>query len=211
VWLSRSQAVAQSLLGYDFKGILTSDRYGAYNWLEVASRQVCWAHLKRDFIQIAERTGASAELGTALLEQQKHLFALWYQVRDGTLSRPDLIAAVVRIRARVHELCMKQPVTITPQEKTPWAKQCEPVNCCNWNQRWLSRLKVEPTNNAAERAIRPAVLWRRTSFGAQSQGSVFVARMLTVVTTLHSQNRNVLEYLPSLSGCTRRQISIVVA
>jgi len=54
---------------------------------------------------------ASAELGTALLEQQKHLFALWYQVRDGTLSRPDLIAAVVRIRARVHELCMKQPVT----------------------------------------------------------------------------------------------------
>jgi len=102
--------VAQSLLGYDFKGILTSDRYGAYNWLEVA-RQVCWAHLKRDFIQIAERTGASAELGTALLEQQKHLFALWYQVRDGTLSRPDLIAAVVRIRARVHELCMKQPVT----------------------------------------------------------------------------------------------------
>jgi len=87
--------VAQSLLGYDFKGILTSDRYGAYNWLEVASRQVCWAHLKRDFIQIAERTGA--ELGTALLEQQKHLFALWYQVRDGTLSRPDLIAAVVRI------------------------------------------------------------------------------------------------------------------
>jgi len=85
--------VAQSLLGYDFKGILTSDRYGAYNWLEVASRQVCWAHLKRDFIQIAERTGASAELGT--LEQQKHLFAL-YQVRDGTLSRPDLIAAVVR-------------------------------------------------------------------------------------------------------------------
>jgi len=57
--------VAQSLLGYDFKGILTSDRYGAYNWLEVASRQVCWAHLKRDFIQIAERTGASAELGFA--------------------------------------------------------------------------------------------------------------------------------------------------
>jgi len=85
---------------------------------------------------------------------------------------------------------------------------------------------VEPTNNAAERAIRPAVLWRRTSFGAQSQaGSVFVARMLTVVTTLHSQNRNVLEYLsqaveaaregksapsllPDSSGC--RLYSVVV-
>jgi len=57
---------------------------------------------------------------------------------------------------------------------------------------------VEPTNNAAERAIRPAVLWRRTSFGAQSQAGSVVARMLTVVTTLHSQNRNVLEYLAKL-------------
>jgi len=66
---------------------------------------------------------------------------------------------------------------------------------------------VEPTNNAAERAIRPAVLWRRTSFGAQSQaGSVFVARMLTVVTTLHSESERLGVFKPSLSGCTRRQI-----
>jgi len=147
------------------------DRYGAYNWLEVASRQVCWAHLKRDFIQIAERT--SAELGTALLEQQKHLFALWYQVRDGTLSRPDLIAAVVRIRARVHELCMKQPVTRSLQEKTPWNSAIT-----------ASSAQLEPT------------MWLFiTVEGATNNGSVFVARMLTVVTTLHSQNRNVLEYL----------------
>ena len=55
---------------------------------------------------------------------------------------------------------------------------------------------VEPTNNAAERAIRPAVIWRRTSFGTQTQaGSVFVARMLTVVTTLKSQRRHVLDFL----------------
>lgn len=55
---------------------------------------------------------------------------------------------------------------------------------------------VEPTNNAAERAIGPALLWRRTSFGSQTQaGSVFVARMLTVVTTLKSQKRNVLEFM----------------
>ena len=55
---------------------------------------------------------------------------------------------------------------------------------------------VEPTNNAAERAIRPAVIWRRTSFGTQTQaGSTFVTRMLTVVTTLKSQDRNVLEFM----------------
>jgi hypothetical protein len=63
---------------------------------------------------------------------------------------------------------------------------------------------VEPTNNAAERALRPAVLWRRTSFGSQSvAGSMFVARMLTVVTTLRSQGRNVLEYLQDAIGAAR--------
>ena len=63
---------------------------------------------------------------------------------------------------------------------------------------------VEPTNNAAERAIRPAVLWRRTSFGTQSAaGSLFVARMLTVVTTLRSQQRNVLEFMTAACSATR--------
>ena len=60
----------------------------------------------------------------------------------------------------------------------------------------MTTIGVEPTNNAAERAIRPAVIWRRTSFGSQTQGgSNFVARMLTVVTTLKSQKRNVLEFM----------------
>jgi hypothetical protein len=65
---------------------------------------------------------------------------------------------------------------------------------------------VEPTNNAAERAIRPAVIWRRTSFGSQTQdGSTFVSRMLTVVTTLKSQHRNVLEFLASSVKATRER------
>ena len=64
---------------------------------------------------------------------------------------------------------------------------------------------VEPTNNAAERAIRPAVIWRRTSFGTQTQaGSTFVARMLTVVTTLKSQNRNVLEFITQAVAAARQ-------
>ena len=55
---------------------------------------------------------------------------------------------------------------------------------------------VEPTNNAAQRAIRPAVIWRRTSFGSQTRiGSTFVSRILTVVTSLKFQRRNVLEFM----------------
>lgn len=86
------------------------------------------------------------------------------------------------------------------KEKTPLAKtvrtcrQLLKVELAMWL--FVTTEGVEPTNNAAERAIRPAVLWRRTSFGSQTQaGSAFVARMLTVVTTLKSQQRDVLEFM----------------
>jgi transposase len=87
VCLSRSQAAAQRVLGSSFSGIVISDRCGSYNWVDLAQRQVCWAHLKRDFIAIAERSGVSKALGEALLEQEQQLFQHWYQVREGTLSR----------------------------------------------------------------------------------------------------------------------------
>jgi transposase len=64
---------------------------------------------------------------------------------------------------------------------------------------------IEPTNNAAERALRPAVIWRRTSLGSQSAlGSQFVARMLTVMLTLHAQQRNVLEYMTTACEAARQ-------
>lgn len=201
VVLSRSQVAAQSILGSQFDGIVISDRYSAYNWLDESRRQVCWAHLKRDFTQIAERAGVAGELGTSLLEQQKQLFELWYQVRDGTLSREQFIGAVSPIRSCVKALLTEATnYNISTQEKSPLAKT---VRTCQQLLRlepamWLfvTTPGVEPTNNAAERALRPAVLWRRTSFGSQSQaGSLFVSRMLTVVTTLRSQHRDVLDYL----------------
>lgn len=83
--LSRATEAAQSVLGVTFGGILTSDRHGAYNWLDLERRQLCWAHLKREFIKISERLGVSGQLGEALLKQQEKLFAEWHRVRDGTL------------------------------------------------------------------------------------------------------------------------------
>ncbi len=75
--LSRCTQAAKNLLGEDFTGILNSDRYAAYNWLDIGRRQLCWAHLKREFTKISERTGVSKELGTALVKQQEKLFELW--------------------------------------------------------------------------------------------------------------------------------------
>ena len=201
ITLTRCTQSAQSLLGESFAGILTSDRHGAYNWVCLERRQLCWAHLRREFIKISERTGVSAELGTALVEQQEKLFELWYQVRDGTLTRCQFAQMVEEIRASIQgTLREADNYEITSREKTPLAKtvrtcrQLLKVEPAMWL--FVTNPGVEPTNNAAERAIRPAVIWRRTSFGSQTQGgSTFVARMLTVVTSLKSQRRNILEFI----------------
>jgi transposase len=201
IFLGRSQAVCQQMLGETFAGIVSSDRYSAYSPIDLNRRQMCWAHLKRDFTQIAERSGVSGQLGQALLAQQKALFELWYQVRDGTLSSSEFAALVATIQQQIHDLLTEgASYDIARDEKTPLAKtvrtcqQLLKVESAFWT--FVTTPGVEPTNNAAERALRPAVLWRKNSFGSQSQaGSLFVSRMLTVVTSLRSQNRPVLDYL----------------
>ena len=77
VLLSRSQTAAQTMLGSTFAGYVNSDRYSAYTWLAIEQRQVCWAHLKRDFTKLAQRSGVSRELGEALLNHHEQLFELW--------------------------------------------------------------------------------------------------------------------------------------
>jgi len=171
---------------------------------------LCWAHLKRDFIAIAERTGVSKALGEALLEQEQQLFQYWYQVRDGTYSRLEFVDAAVPIRQRVTALLEEgASYPIAAKEKTPLAKTVR--TCINllkfepalWT--FVATEGVEPTNNASERALRPAVIWRQLSFGSQSQaGSTFVSRMLTVVTTLRAQNRPALDYLVQATHAARQ-------
>ncbi len=209
VLLSRSTQAAQTLLGVTFGGILTSDRHGGYNWVDLSRRQLCWAHLKREFIKISERNGVCGQLGEALVKQQEKLFELWHRVRDGTLERSDFRELAHSIRQQVLALLQEgADYEIGSKEKTPLAKtvrtcrQLLKVELAMWL--FVTVEGVEPTNNAAERAIRPAVLWRRTSFGTQTAaGSTFVARMLTVVTTLRSQQRNVLEYMTAAIRAAR--------
>jgi transposase len=199
--LSRCSDAARNLLGENFSGILNSDRYAAYNWVGLEQRQLCWAHLKREFIKISERPGVSGDIGNALVKQQEKLFELWHRVRDGTLKRCEFQLLVQQIRNTINSSLEEAAnYEIGSREKTPLAKT---VRTCRQILKvepalWLfvAIEGVEPTNNAAERAIRPAVIWRRTSFGSQTAaGSRFVERMLTVVTTLKSQRRNVLDFI----------------
>jgi transposase len=209
VILSRASTAAQTVLGAAFAGFITSDRCPAYNWVDVANRQLCWAHLKRDFIQISERVGASAEIGESLLTQEKLLFNLWYQFRNEQLTRSDLVQAVEPIQAKFSSILLEAAaLQIGEHEKTPLAKTVR--TCRNLLKLevalWLFVREdgVEPTNNAAERAIRPAVIWRRTSFGSDSAaGSEFVSRLLTVVSSLNLQERNILDFLVDSISASR--------
>ncbi len=207
--MSRAIYIAKNLLGEGFDGILISDRYAAYNWVNLEQRQLCWAHLKREFIKISERSGVSKDIGNNLVKQQEKLFELWHRVRDGTLSRPEFQLLVPSIRNSILTSLQEAAYyEIGTKEKTPLAKT---VRTCRKLLKvepalWLfvEVEGVEPTNNAAERAIRPAVIWRRTSFGSQTRmGSTFVSRILTVVTSLKFQRRNVLEFMTDAVSAAR--------
>ena len=207
--LSRATTAAQTVLGETFAGFITSDRCPAYNWVDVERRQICWAHLKRDFIQISERVGVSAEIGASLLEEEKQLFNLWYKFRNDQITRTELAQAVDPIKTSVLSILRETAkIQIGAKEKTQLAKTVR--TCRNLLKievsLWLFVREegVEPTNNAAERAIRPAVIWRRTSFGSDSAaGSLFVSRLLTVASSLNLQERNILDFLAESVSAAR--------
>ena len=193
VRLSRGGQVARELLGEGFSGILVTDRYSAYNWYPVWWRQLCWSHLLRDFEAIRGRGGASEEIGDALLAQAHQMFAWWHRVREGTLARSTFRSYMTPLRREVERLLeagSQCGVAKTEGTCREILKRREAL----WT--FVQVEGVEPTNNTAERSIRPGVQWRKVSFGTQSEdGSRFVESMMTVVGTLKQQKRNVLEYL----------------
>jgi transposase len=193
VRLSRGGQVARELLGERFGGILVTDRYSAYNWYPVRWRQLCWAHLLRDFEAMRDRGGGSEGIGDALLAQAHQMFTWWHRVREGTLQRSTFRSYMTPLRREVERLLEAGSRCGVPQT----AGTCRDIlkrREALWT--FVQVAGVEPTNNTAERAIRPGVLWRKGSFGTQSaEGSRFVESMMTVVATLKQQQRNVLEYL----------------
>jgi len=190
---TRGAAGAKELLGDVVWGIIGTDRYAAYHWLDPRQRQLCWAHLKREFIAWSERTGETARIGLALLAVEKQLFTLWYRVRDGTLAWADFQVAMLPLMARVRTL-LQEGVGSADTKTQGTCRNLLKLEAALWTFVWEPG--VEPTNNSAERPLRRAVLWRRRSFGTQREaGSQFVERILTAVTTLRQQRRDVLDYL----------------
>jgi transposase len=190
---SRGGKVAQELLGERFWGYLVTDRWSAYTWYPTWRRQVCWAHLLRDIEAMIERGGRSQEIGEALRAQARQMFHWWHRVRDGTLAHASFAQYMWPIRREVERL-LEVGQTCGVPKTAGGCREILKVRHALWT--FVRHAGVEPTNNAAERAIRPGVLWRKGSFGTQSaDGSRFVETMMTVVATLKQQHRRVLDYL----------------
>ena len=191
---TRGNGGVKQLLGADFAGIVGSDRWSAYNWLDEKQRQLCWSHLQRDFQAMVDRGGDSALLGRPLLVQVEQMFALWHQVQAAALERPAFQEAMQPICREVEYLLEIGHLAVQHATTQATCRNILKYKEALWT--FVDREGVEPTNNAAERALRRPVIWRRRSFGTQSEaGSRFVERIQTAVTSLRQQHRDVLDFL----------------
>jgi transposase len=202
ITLSRAATVAQELIDPAAGQVITTDRYKGYLWLPLRQRQVCWAHLIRDFQAMVDRASAGSAVGEELLCCAEDLFTWWYRVRDGTLNRSTFERYAAELRPWVRSQ-LEAGAACACAKTAGTCLELLAIEPALWT---FARVEgVEPTNNAAERALRHAVLWRKASFGTASEaGSRFVGNILSVVATCRQQGHDVLEYL---TACVRARTS----
>lgn len=193
IYQHRNQVSAKALIGEDFSGMVITDRYGAYNWLPEEQRQYCWAHLKRDFKKIADRSDPKEGfIGSCLLDTLSTIFRYWRKIRDGTTKsyyRSRMRKAIKRLYSylrRGRQL-----------KETKTAKFCKKLireRKSLWH--FLHVKEVKATNNHAERQLRHAVIWRKKCYGTQSKRGIdFVERILTVVMTCKQQKHSLISWI----------------
>jgi transposase len=184
------------MLGENYSRVLTSDRWTAYIWIK--RRQLCWAHLRRDFQAMIDRDNGGSEIGKSLLGLSDQLFHWWHRVRDETLARSSFQKYVGPLRQEIRDQ-LERGARCSCQKTVGTCRKLLKNESSLWAFVWIEG--IEPTNNDAERVLRHAVLWRKSSGGTDSEaGSRFVERMLSVVATCRQQNRSVLEFV---TACCR--------
>jgi len=184
------------------KGILVSDRAKAINFWAMKRRQVCWAHLYRKFISFSERDGPAGAIGKELVEYCEVLFVTYHAFASGEISRRVFRDRMAPVRLHIEALLQK---AVAADIKL--SGSCQDI-IAHKEALWtfVDRVGVEPTNNHAERELRSFVLWRKKSFGSQSdRGDRFAERIMTAAHSLRKQGRPVLDYLTALWRAEDRQ------
>ena len=177
-----------------FQNTLTSDRYGAYRRYK-GVKQACLAHIDRDFKKVSERKGSDGALGRILSGELGTIFSLWKQFKNKGFSRKEL-----QVQAETHIKNIKDTLTVLASAKQIQSKSANLgknlLNCFSTLWVFLYEEGVEPTNNLAERGLRPAVIWRKITGGSQSDwGLRFAERLLTVSFTLKQRSGNLFNFL----------------
>jgi transposase len=189
---SRDGPGLRHLLGASYGGIVGSDRHRPYLALAPDRHQLCWSHLLRNFQALSDRKGRVGAWGADFLALSRLVFRLWHLFREGTIERAELQAAMAPIQATMHALLVAGARRVDAPEG-----MCQELlkhEQALWT--FVREERVEPTNNAAEQALRGAVLWRKRCFGAQSaEGNRFVERILSVSATCRQQQRHLLTFV----------------
>ena len=199
----RHEREARALLGEDFHGIVSSDRWWAYDYLAPERRQLCWAHLARDFTAHSEGLGAQKEFGQAGLAITERLFEAWEEYRQEG-NRTRLLQRVSPLEQELRALLEQAARKST---KTKYHRLFANNLLKRWPALWtFTHLDgVEPTNNHAERGLRGAVIYRKLSLGSQSeQGERTIERLLSASVTCRLQGRSLLAYLTDVLSASIR-------
>jgi transposase len=196
---TRGADALSGLVGEPVGPVLTCDRFSTY--ARAPDRQTCWAHLRRDFRAMIDRQSGGEEVGAKLLRSSHFVFAWWRRFESGSVQRTTLQSYVAGLKPVVR-LQLAEGVACACPKAARLCRQLLADEAILW--RFATAEGVPPHNNAAERALRGGVIWRKTSFGTDSPGgSRFVARMLNVVETCRQQGHHVLAYL---TDCLKAQL-----
>jgi len=182
-------------------GILVSDRATALKFWAMDMRQICWAHLLRKAISFSERDGPAGTYGRELLDYIGIMFRHWYELKAGNLSRDAFRELMAPVRKQVEAL-LERAVEAKLRHVSGSCEDILEHRAALWT--FVDRDDVDPTNNHAERELRAFVLWRKRSFGTQSErGNLFAERLMTVAHTARKQNKNVLAFLTACCTAAR--------
>jgi transposase len=189
----RNWHALQQVLGETMSGTICSDRFALYNYIKPQRRAICWAHLKRDFVRWSERGEACVRFGERGLTLVAEVTRLWNQFVNRRFGRTRLKCKLRPLRRRLDKL-LQWGMRCSMEKIRHFCRNLLRVKNALWT---FARVRgIEPTNNHAERCLRPAVIWRKKSLGCHSQGGCrYVERMLSVIQTLRLQNRSVLQFL----------------
>jgi transposase len=184
------------------RGILVSDRAKELNFWAMENRQICWAHLLRRFVAFSERDGVAGAIGRELLDATGVLFEYWYDFKAGKLDRATFVTRVAPLRQQV-EATLERAAAADISGVSGSCADILAHRAALWT--FVEEDGVEPTNNHAELELRDFVLWRKRSYGTQSErGNRFAERIMTVTHTARKQKKNVFEFL---TACCRAWIN----